>query len=132
MSGTFGQAMRGAYSPSKAAIIGLTSLTAVEWGGRGVRCNAISPGMIVTPAHTATYADIAVKEGRQAMIPAGRLGTGADIADVVLFLASDAARYINGANIPVDGGVSRALTALMPMPQADGSVATTLAEIRQR
>lgn len=132
MSGTFGQAVRGAYTPSKAGIIGLTSLTAVEWGGRGIRCNAISPGMIVTPAHVATYADAAVKEGREAMIPAGRLGTGEDIADVVLFLASEAARYVNGANVPVDGGVSKALTALMPMPGAGGGVLTTLDELRGR
>lgn len=129
MSGTFGQAMRGAYSPAKAALIGLTSLTAVEWGGRGIRCNAVSPGMIVTPAHAETYADQAVKDGREAMIPTGRLGTGEDIADVVVFLASDAARYVNGANVPVDGGVSRALTALMPMPAGNGEVATTLAQL---
>lgn len=132
MSGSFGQAMRGAYTPSKAGIIGLTSLTAVEWGGRGIRCNAISPGMIVTPAHTEAYANTAVKESREAMIPAGRLGAGEDIADVVVFLASDAARYVNGANIPVDGGVSKALVALMPMPAGNGEVASTLAQLGLR
>lgn len=132
MSGTFGQAMRGAYTPSKAGIIGLTSLTAVEWGGRGIRCNAVSPGMIVTPAHTETYGNTAVKEGREAMIPAGRLGAGEDIADVVVFLASDAARYVNGANIPVDGGVSKALVALMPMPAGNGELASTLAQLGLR
>ncbi len=132
MAGSFGQAMRGAYTPAKAGVIGLTSLTAVEWGGRGVRCNAISPGMIVTPAHVATYSNEGVKKAREAMIPMGRMGDGTDIADVVVFLASDAARYVNGANIPVDGGVAEALLALMPMPMANGEVMTTLDELKLR
>jgi NAD(P)-dependent dehydrogenase (short-subunit alcohol dehydrogenase family) len=130
MSGTYGQALRGAYTPTKAGVIGLTSLTAVEWGGRGIRCNAISPGMISTPAHAEAYGNIALKEAREAMIPSGRIGGGEDIADVAVFLASDAARYINGANIPVDGGVTKALLGLMPMPGGNGEIRTTLAQLR--
>jgi len=129
MSGSFGQALRGAYTPSKAGVIGLTSLTAVEWGGRGIRCNAISPGMIRTPAHTEAYSNPAVVKAREAMVPLGRTGTGTDIADVVVFLVSDAARYINGANIPVDGGITKALVALMPLATANGDVTTTLAQL---
>ena len=121
MSGSFGQPMRGAYTPSKAGIIGLTSLTAVEWGGRGIRCNAISPGMIVTPVHAEAYSNEAVKAAREDMVPMGRLGEGNDIADVVVFLASDGARYINGANIPVDGGVTKALVGLMPIAAGNGA-----------
>jgi NAD(P)-dependent dehydrogenase (short-subunit alcohol dehydrogenase family) len=132
MSGTFGQAMRGAYTPSKAGIIGLTSLTAVEWGGRGIRCNAISPGMISTPAHAEAYSNEELKAAREAMVPAGRIGDGTDIADVVVFLASDAARYINGANIPVDGGISKALVALMPVVTANGELSTSLEEVALR
>lgn len=132
MSGTFGQPMRGAYSPSKAGIIGLTSLTAVEWGGRGIRCNAISPGMIVTPVHAEAYSNEAVRTAREAMVPMGRLGDGNDIADVVVFLASDAARYINGANIPVDGGVTKALVGLMPIATANGAISTTVAQLALR
>lgn len=132
MAGTYAQVMRGAYSPSKAGIIGLTGLTAVEWGGRGIRCNAISPGMISTPAHAEAYSNEALKKGREAMIPLGRVGEGNDIADVVVFLASDAARYINGANIPVDGGVSKALIALMPVPTANGEIDTTLRQLGVR
>lgn len=132
MSGTFGQPMRGAYSPSKAGIIGLTSLTAVEWGGRGIRCNAISPGMIVTPVHAEAYNNEAVRSAREAMVPAGRLGDGTDIADVVVFLASHAARYINGANIPVDGGVTKALVGLMPIATANGAISTTIAQLALR
>lgn len=132
MSGTFGQPMRGAYTPSKAGIIGLTSLTAVEWGGRGIRCNAISPGMIVTPVHAETYSSEGVRTAREAMIPLGRLGDGTDIADAVVFLVSDAARYINGINLPVDGGVTRALVGLMPIATANGAVSNTLAELTLR
>ena len=69
---------------------------------------------------------------REAMIPAGRVGEGNDIADVVVFLASDAARYINGANIPVDGGVTKALLALMPIPTANGELDTTLGQLGLR
>ena len=132
MSGSYGQAMRGAYTPSKADIIGLTSLTAVEWGGRGIRCNAISPGMISTPAHVEAYSNEELKTAREAMVPLGRIGDGNDIADVVVFLASNAARYINGANIPVDGGVTKALLALMPVPTANGEIKTTLAQLGLR
>ena len=132
MSGTFGQPMRGAYTPSKAGIIGLTSLTAVEWGGRGIRCNAISPGMIVTPVHAEAYGNTAVKAAREGMVPMGRLGDGNDIADVVVFLASDAARYINGANIPVDGGVTKALVGLMPIAAGNGALTTTVAQLALR
>ena len=129
MSGSFGQAMRGAYTPSKAGVIGLTSLTAVEWGGRGIRCNAISPGMIQTPVHAEAYSNAEVVDARVAMVPLGRVGDGSDIADVVAFLVSDAARYINGANIPVDGGITKALVALMPLANANGEVTTTLAQL---
>ena len=129
MSGSYGQPMRGAYTPSKAGVIGLTSLTAVEWGGRGIRCNAVSPGMIVTPVHAEAYANAAVRQGREAMVPLGRLGDGGDIADVVVFLASDAARYVNGANIPVDGGITKALVGLMPVASANGELTTTLAQL---
>ncbi|MEX2614808.1 MAG: SDR family oxidoreductase [Alphaproteobacteria bacterium] len=132
MSGSYGQAMRGAYTPTKAGIIGLTSLTAVEWGGRGIRCNAVSPGMISTPAHVEAYSNEALLAAREAMIPLGRVGDGNDIADVVVFLASDAARYINGANIPVDGGVTKALLALMPVPTANGEIETTLSQLGLR
>lgn len=132
MSGTFGQPMRGAYSPSKAGLLGLTSLTAVEWGGRGIRCNAISPGMIVTAVHAEAYNNETVRTAREAMVPMGRLGDGTDIADVVVFLASNAARYINGVNLPVDGGVTRALVGLMPIATANGELSTTVAELALR
>lgn len=132
MAGTHAQVMRGAYSPAKSGVIGLTGLTAVEWGGRGIRCNAISPGMISTPAHAEAYSNEALKDAREAMIPLGRVGDGYDIADVVVFLASDAARYLNGANIPVDGGVTKAVLALMPVATENGEIETTLEQLSLR
>ncbi len=130
MAGSNGQAVRGAYTPAKAGVLGLTYLTAVEWGGRGIRCNAISPGMISTPAHAATYSDENLKKAREAMVPTGRIGNGKDIADAVIFLASDGAGYINGANLPVDGGITKSILALMPVPASDGGFETMLGRLR--
>ena len=88
--------------------------------------------MISTPAHAAAYANEQLKGAREAMVPLGRVGQGEDIADVVVFLASDAARYINGANIPVDGGVTRALLALMPVETANAEIESTLEQLKMR
>ena len=107
-------------------------MTAVEWGGRGIRCNAVSPGMIMTAVHAQAYENAEIKSAREAMVPMGRLGQAEDIADVVVFLASDAARYVNGANVPVDGGITKALVALMPIPTPNGELTTTLGELKLR
>jgi NAD(P)-dependent dehydrogenase (short-subunit alcohol dehydrogenase family) len=120
MASYFANPLRGAYSPTKAGLLGLTHLTAVEWGGRGIRCNAISPGIIVTPAHAELYTNPEAEEGRRGFVPLGRLGNPHDIADVVVFLASDASRYVNGVNIPVDGGASQSLLSLLPTLGPDG------------
>ena len=116
-----GLALRGAYTPTKAGVLGLTMLTAVEWGARGIRCNAISPGIVASPGNADVYASDALTAGRRSFVPLGRLGTAEDIGDVVVFLDSDAARYLNGVNIPVDGGASHALVSLYPTIGPDGS-----------
>ncbi len=120
MSAYIGHPLRGAYSPTKAGLLGLTNMTAVEWGGRGIRCNAISPGIIVTPAHEAVYSNPEASEGRRKFVPLGRLGTPSDIGDVVAFLGSDAARFVNGVNLPVDGGSSQSLISLIPTLDPEG------------
>jgi NAD(P)-dependent dehydrogenase (short-subunit alcohol dehydrogenase family) len=105
----------GAYSSTKAALVALTRQTAYEWGPRGVRANAVGPGLIQTEG-AGMYHDEAVVAGRAAAVPARRLGTGADIARVIAFLGSAQADYVNGQVIYVDGGLSTALMGLLPRP----------------
>lgn len=101
----------GAYGPTKAALIALTHQMAVEWGPRGIHSNSVSPGMIRTPLSEPHYRDDAVRQDRMAKIPARRIGRPEDIGDAVAFLASDAASYINGQDLVVDGGFLKASLA---------------------
>jgi len=94
----------GAYGPSKAAVLGLTRQLAVEWGPRGVRCNAVSPGLVRTPMSEHFYRDERIHAARKSLVPLRRIGEPAEIADVVAFLASPASRYMNGEELVVDGG----------------------------
>ncbi len=105
----------GAYSSSKAALVALTRQTAYEWGPRRVRTNAVGPGVIQTDA-AGMYHDPEVVRGRAAAVPLRRLGDGDDIANVVAWLASDEAGYVNGQVIYVDGGLSTALMGILPRP----------------
>ncbi|OGB95533.1 MAG: hypothetical protein A2Z31_02850, partial [candidate division NC10 bacterium RBG_16_65_8] len=91
------------YVTSKAGLIGLTKALAKEVASRGVTVNAVAPGFIETDM-TAGLPD-AVKETYRAQIPLGRFGTAGDVAAVVAFLASDAAAYITGQVIHVNGGM---------------------------
>lgn len=98
----------GAYGTTKAALQALTRQMAVEWGPRGIRANAISPGMIRTPLSERHYRDESVLQKRVSRIPARRIGLPADIAQAVAFLASDASLYVTGQDIVVDGGFLKA------------------------
>jgi NAD(P)-dependent dehydrogenase (short-subunit alcohol dehydrogenase family) len=98
----------GPYGPTKSGLLGLTRQMAVEWGPRGVRANAISPGMILTPLSEVHYRDPEKKQQRIKSIPTRRIGQPQDIADAVGFLASPASAYINGQDIVVDGGFLKA------------------------
>lgn len=104
----------GAYSVSKAGTTMLSNLLASEWGPRGVRSNAIHPGLIHTPLTEAVYSDAEKAAIRAAAVPLQRVGTPEDIAQVAVYLASSAAAYVNGAEILVDGGFSRHLMTLIP------------------
>lgn len=106
----------GSYGPSKAALVSLTEQIALEWGPRGVRCNAVGPGLVPTPGTGAVYDDPDVRAVRAGAIPLRRLAEPADIANVVAFLVSDDAAYVNGQVIYVDGGLSKALMTLLPRP----------------
>lgn len=102
--GLTGNAGQTNYAAAKAGIFGLTRSLAAELGGRGVRVNAIAPGYIQTDM-TADLPE-KVREARLKRIPLGRLGDPTDIAKAALFLCSDAGRYITGATLVVDGGMS--------------------------
>jgi NAD(P)-dependent dehydrogenase (short-subunit alcohol dehydrogenase family) len=106
----------GAYSASKSGVLALTRQTALEWGPRGVRANAVGPGLVPTPGTGTVYDDPAVREVRAGAVPLRRLGTDADIAGVVGFLVGPDAAYVNGQVLYVDGGLSQALMTLLPRP----------------
>ncbi len=94
----------GAYTPSKAGVIGLTKLLATEWAKYNIRVNAVSPGPVMTPLQRKAYPHEKLLAARNRAIPMGRHGTPEEIADAVVFLASADAGYITGEEITVDGG----------------------------
>jgi 3-oxoacyl-[acyl-carrier protein] reductase len=101
--GQIGNAGQANYASSKGGLIALTKSTAKELGSRGIRANAVAPGWIET-AMTDKLPD-SVRDGMMTNIPLARLGSGADVAKVVLFLASDDAGYVTGQTLTVDGGL---------------------------
>jgi NAD(P)-dependent dehydrogenase (short-subunit alcohol dehydrogenase family) len=108
------RAVRGAlpYATAKAAVEGLTRALAVDYGPYGVRVNAVALGSIATERSATYVAGLADAERARfefqiaSLQPLGRMGEVAEVADVVAFLLSDAARFVSGAVIPVDGGRS--------------------------
>lgn len=101
---------RVAHTASKGGVVAMTKQLAAEGAPHGIRVNCVSPGMIRTPA---TEADLLAPEHPMRdiarHIPLGRIGTPDEIAQCALFLASDAASYVTGANLVVDGGWSAVL-----------------------
>ncbi len=116
MNGVAAGPNAGGYGPSKAAIAMLTAQMALEWGPRGIRVNAVAPGLIDAGMSEPIYADADTRAARSSKVPLGRLGTASDVAEVVLFLASDRAAYVHGQNILVDGGVTGSVIAHLPRP----------------
>jgi NAD(P)-dependent dehydrogenase (short-subunit alcohol dehydrogenase family) len=102
-SGSHGDLARVAYGTSKAAIINLTRYVATQHGRDGIRCNAISPGLILTAASEKAVPELLRMISEHVSTP--RLGRPEDVAALVAFLASEDAGYINGENITCDGGM---------------------------
>ena len=93
-----------AYAASKGAVAQLTKALCNEWSGKGVNVNAVAPGYMATDMNTALLADPVRLEQLSVRIPAGRWGQPQDIGNVVVFLASQAAGYVHGQVLAVDGG----------------------------
>lgn len=97
------------YSTAKAAVVMLTRQLAAEWGPRGVRVNAVAPGIINTgfgrPAELRGAVDPALVARHERYIPLGREGTAEDVARVIVFLCSDLAGYVTGQTLLIDGGL---------------------------
>ena len=103
VAGLAGGAGQANYSAAKAGVVGLTRATARELATRGITCNLVAPGAITT-----AMTDVLSEERRKELadqIPVGRFGTAAEVGAVVAFLSSDAAAYVTGAVVPVDGGL---------------------------
>ncbi len=99
------------YYASKAGVNHLTQALAIEYAGEGLRCNAVLPGLMNTPMIREPYKNVYddledMIARRDAMVPTGKMGDAWDVANASLFLASDEAKYVNGALLPVDGGLS--------------------------
>jgi NAD(P)-dependent dehydrogenase (short-subunit alcohol dehydrogenase family) len=116
IAGSHAQGQSGAYSVSKAGVIMLSRQLASEWGPQGIRSNVVSPGMVITPMSQSFYDTPGVTERRSAVVPLRRVGMPQDIADAILYLASDRSSYVNGDAITVDGGYANMLMNLVPRP----------------
>lgn len=107
ISGMAGQKRQAAYGPAKFVATGLTKHLAIEWADRNIRVNAVAPGTIRTERVKQLPEEPGGQEYLEAiekMHPMGRIGEPSEVAEAILFLASDAASFITGAVLPVDGG----------------------------
>ena len=105
-AGVRGGRQRAAYCASKGALLQLTRSLSVDHGPQGVRVNAVCPGLIDTPMADWIRHDAAAMAEFDASLPAGRIGTPEEVADVVSFLVGPSAGYMHGATVMVDGGIS--------------------------
>ncbi|MFC4670856.1 SDR family NAD(P)-dependent oxidoreductase [Seohaeicola nanhaiensis] len=119
MAGLHAQPTSGAYSVSKAGVMMLSKNIAQEWGPKGIRSNVVSPAMVMTPMSEVIYRNPEVRKKREDIVPIGRIGQPQDIADSIVFLASERASYVSGQEILCDGGWSTVLLKTVPRPGFD-------------
>lgn len=106
----------GAYSTTKAAINMMSKQMAAEWGQYGIRSNCVLPCLVKTPLSKNFYSDPEVEKGRERLVASRRIGTLDDIANTVLFMASDRSSYTNGGEVTVDGGLNTMISDMIPKP----------------
>src|SRR6266550_9060484 len=106
IEGFVGRGVRAAYGASKAGVVHLAKSVASQYGSRGIRCNAVAPGLVLTPALQQHYETPEQIEATLMRYPMPRLCEPEDVANAVLFLASDEAAFINGTTLMVDGGAT--------------------------
>lgn len=111
--GEFGTAWMSGYSASKAAVENFSRTAAVEGAPNGVRVNVVVPAVAQTPATEGMLSDDAARKNTEKLIPMGRVAQSEEVANAIAFLASDAASYITGAVLPVDGGRAAILTTAL-------------------
>lgn len=111
--GTLGTPYMSGYSAAKAAIINFSRAAAAEGAAAGIRVNVVIPAVVETPATAGMLADEASRKNTEKLIPMGRVGQSCELANAVLFLASDEASYVTGAALPVDGGRSAVLVTAL-------------------
>ena len=109
ISGLRGAPRRALYAASKAALDGMTRALAMEYGPRGIRANSVAPGVVQTDMWRENLAKPGVADAVLGVIPTRRLSTAEEVADTVVFLASDASRAITGEVIAADGGMRSTL-----------------------
>jgi NAD(P)-dependent dehydrogenase (short-subunit alcohol dehydrogenase family) len=103
-NGVVGYYNRAAYCSSKAGVVNLTRVLAIEWAPLGITVNAVGPTFVITPLTQSTWDDPVMREDLLKRIPLGRVGVPEDIVGAVVFLASPAASLITGHTLLVDGG----------------------------
>lgn len=111
--GLLGTASMAGYSAAKAAIINFSRAAAAEGALSGIRVNAVIPAVVETPGTAGMLTDAASRQNTEKLIPMGRVGQPEELANAILFLASDEASYITGAALPVDGGRSAVLVTAL-------------------
>ena len=102
--GLFGTAWMAGYSAAKAAVINFSRAAASEGAPHNIRCNVIIPGVVDTPATAGMLGDAKTRTNTEKVIPMKRVGLPVELANAILFLASDEASYVTGASLAVDGG----------------------------
>lgn len=111
--GLQGTAAMAGYSAAKAAVIGFSRAAAAEGALRGIRVNVVIPAVVETPGTAGMLSDVTMRQNTEKLIPMGRVGQPEELANAILFLASDEASYITGAALPVDGGRSAVLVTAL-------------------